>query len=178
MGWPVAAAVFAVLTALFILLFRDPPRAVPSQPLAVVAPVDGRVMLIEPTDRGPLEGEALRITLRVNHAGAYSVRSPAEGKVLNLRDNLRDGSRLTGRPGLWLRTDEGDDVLLIMRGFSRLAMPAAFVGYGERLGQGQRFAFLRLATHADVYVDLNSRVAVKPGDHVLSGSGVLAYLVH
>ncbi len=178
MGWEVVAVVFGVVTVVAILLFRDPPRAVPAQPLAVVAPVDGRVILIEPTDRGPLEGEALRITVRVNHAGAYSVRSPTEGKVLNLRDNVRAGSRLTGRSGLWVRTDEDDDVLLIMRGFSRLAMPATFVGFGERLGQGQRFAFIRLATHADIYVDLASRVAVKPGDHVLSGSSVLAYLVH
>ncbi len=178
LGWEIAAFAFGALTVAAILLFRDPPRAVPAQPLAVVAPVDGRVVLIEPTDRGPLEGEALRITLRINPAGAYSVRSPTEGKVLNLRDNVRAGSRLTGRNGLWVRTDEDDDVLLIMRGFSRLAMPAAFVGYGERLGQGQRFAFIRLATHADVYVDLASRVAVKPGERVLSGSSVLAYLVH
>lgn len=167
-----------LLLVLLVLLFRDPPRDVPSKPLAVVSPVDGRVTAVEPTDKGALQRESMRIVIVVNAMGAYSARSPTEGKVLNLIDNLTEGSRLSGIGGLWVRTDERDDVVVLMQGPSGWAGPRSFVGYGERLGQGQRFAFNRLARQVEVYVPVNSRMQVKVGDRVRAGSDILATFVH
>ena len=167
-----------LLLLLLVLLFRDPHRDVPSKPLAVVSPVDGRVTSVEPTDKGALQRESMRIVIVVHAAGAYSARSPTEGKVLNLMDNLADGSRLLGVGGLWVRTDERDDVVVLMHGPSGWTRPRSFVGYGERLGQGQRFAFNRLAREVEVYVPINSRMQVKVGDRVRAGSDILSLFVH
>lgn len=170
-----------ILLLALVLLFRDPPRDVPSKPLAVVSPVDGRVLAVAPTDRGVLQRESIRIEIAVNHLGAYTARSPTEGKVLNLIDNLADGSRLLGIGGLWVRTDESDDVVVLINGPSGpsgMARPRSFIGYGERLGQGQRFAFNRLARRVEVYVPVNSRLHVKVGDRVRAGSDILSMFVH
>ncbi len=167
-----------VLLLILVLLFRDPHRDVPSKPLAVVSPVDGRVISIEPTDKGALQRESMRIAIKVHAVGAYSARSPTEGKVLNLMDNLADGSRLLGVGGLWVRTDERDDVVVLMKGAGGWARPVCFVGYGERLGQGQRFAFNRLVREAEIYVPINSRLQVKVGDKVRAGSDILSMFVH
>lgn len=167
-----------VLLLLLVLLFRDPHRDVPSKPLAVVSPVDGRILSIEPTDQGVLQRESIRIVIKVYAVGAYSARSPTEGKVLNLLDNLTEGSRLLGIGGLWVRTDERDDVVVLMKGPTGWTRPVSFVGYGERLGQGQRFAFNRLARQAEVYVPINSRLQVKTGDRVRAGSDILSMFVH
>ncbi|MFK8031160.1 MAG: hypothetical protein AB8G18_13065 [Gammaproteobacteria bacterium] len=167
-----------VLLLILVLLFRDPHRDVPSKPLAVVSPVDGRILSVEPTDKGALQRESIRIVIKVSAAGAYSARSPTEGKVLNLMDNLTDGSRLLGVGGLWVRTDERDDVVVLMKGPTNWTRPVSFVGYGERLGQGQRFAFNRLARQAEVYVPVNSRMQVKQGDRVRAGSDILSMFVH
>lgn len=163
------------LLVLLILLFRDPRRRVPSRPLAIIAPVDGKILSVRPTDRGALEREAMLIEIKVDHFGAYTARSPTEGKALSLRDNLRDGSRLTGVSGLWLRTDEGEDVVVLMIGKRRIAKPRSFVGYGERLGQGQRFAYIRLAQRAQVYMPLSVRLDVRAGDRVRAGTDALAH---
>lgn len=168
-----------VLLLLLVLLFRDPHRDVPSKPLAVVSPVDGKVLSVEPTDKGALQRESIRIVIKVNPVGAYTARSPTEGKVLNLMDNLSDGSRLLGLGGLWVRTDERDDVVVLMKGSNmRWTRPVSFVGYGERLGQGQRFAFNRLASMAEVYVPVNSRIQIKAGDRLRAGSDILSLFVH
>lgn len=166
-----------VSLVLFVLLFRDPPREIPSAPLAVLSPVDGRVLSVEHTDRGCLEREATCITIRVNNFGAYSVRSPVEGKVLNLQDNFSDGSRMLGLSGLWLRTDEGDDVVVLLDA-PRWLRARSFVGYGERLGQGRRFAFMRLTRRARVFIPITSRVEVREGDYVRAGADELAMVVH
>jgi phosphatidylserine decarboxylase len=168
----------ATLALLLLLLFRDPARKLPSIPDAVLSPVDGRIVAVDPTDRACIEGEAMRIRIRINHFGAYTARVPAAGQVLNLHDNLAAGSRLTGQSGLWVRTPSDDDVVFLMEGPRYFGRPKAFVRYGERVGQGQRCAYVRLASHAEVYVPLRSRVRVKRGDYVNAGTDILATLVH
>lgn len=174
----IAVLLAAALLVFFVLLFRDPPREIPSRPLAVLSPVDGEVTEVRPTDKGYLVGEAFRITIQIDNMGAYTARSPTEGKVLNLRDNVSQGSRLLGASGLWVRTDEGDDVVLLLRGPKLLGRPASFIRYGERIGQGQRCAYLRIAHQAEVYLPLSSRVNVEVGSKVRAGADVLATLVH
>jgi phosphatidylserine decarboxylase len=166
------------LLLLVVLIFRDPYREVPSLPLGVVSPVDGRVTRIEVEANGVLGTEALRISLRINNFGAYTVRSPVEGKLLSLGEHAAVRSRIPAVHGLWVQTDEQDDVVLLFSGPPVVGRPAAFVRYGERIGQGQRCAFLRLARCAELYLPVASRVEVKLGDRVLSGTSLLATLLH
>jgi len=174
----IALGLFAIaLLIVLIFFFRDPPREIPSVPLAVLSPVDGRVIGVEFTDKGVLERESAHVTIRVDNFGAYTARSPVEGKVLNLQDNFSAGSRLLGVNGLWVRTDEKDDVVVMMKA-PRGLRPKSFIGYGERLGQGQPFGFIRLTRRVEVYFPLNSRVEVSVGDYVRAGNDILATLVH
>lgn len=172
--WGLApAAPLAVLATWFYLLFRDPPRQVPPLPLAVLAPVDGRVTDVGKASAGLLPGDWTRIAIRATHLGTYTVRAPIEGTILDVRDEAdrRDIS------GLWLRTEEDDDIVLLFPGRSPRFGPKTFARYGERLGQGQRFAYLRLASRAEIYVPASARVQVTPGDRVRAGIDVLADLV-
>lgn len=177
LGWPGLCAGI-VLLLLAILIFRDPYREVPSLPLGVVSPVDGRITRVERTREGMLEGEAVCITIRINNFGAYTIRSPIEGKVLSLHENGAVRAQSAGVNGLWVQNEAKDDVVLLFRGPPFIGRPAAFVRYGERIGQGQRCAFVRLARYADLYLPVASRVSVAVGDKVKSGSSLLATLVH
>ena len=174
--WWLLALGLALLVFL-VLLFQDPDREIPSLPLAIVAPVDGIVSKVSPTDRAYLDGEAIHIEIRASRFGAYTARSPTEGKVLSLSDQLSAGSKHLGARGLWVRTHEDDDVVLMFKG-PQFARPVSFVRYGERIGQGQRCAFIRLATAAEVYLPIQSRVEVSVGDRVRAGSDIIATLVH
>ncbi len=163
-----------LLLLALVLLFRDPIREVPADPQLVLSPCDGVVTLIEPTDKGVLEREALRIVIRVDNFGAYTARSPTEGKVLDPRDNVQAGSRLLGINGLWVRTDANDDVITLFRGPKIIGAPQGFIRYGERVGQGQRCAYLRLARECDVLLPSDVRVNVAEGDRVIAGTSALA----
>ncbi|MDX1481962.1 MAG: hypothetical protein R3315_09815 [Woeseiaceae bacterium] len=171
-----AAVAPAALLALAYFVFRDPHRPVPAVPLGVVSPVDGEVIAVGATDHSITGGEAQTISIRVDAFGTYTARAPVEGKIMDIAtDAERPG---IGSGGLWIRTDEKDDVVL---GFSRHRFglpPRAFVRYGERVGQGQRCAFIRLARVADVQVPVTARIQVKTGQQVTAGSDVLARLPH
>lgn len=160
----------AVLPLLLILKFRDPGRRVPPVPLGIVSPVDGRVIDLQPVSDSPLGEAALRLTLRIDTFAAYSVRAPVEGKVLEPPKSM-PGCGL--RRGLWLRTDECDELIMAIKG-PRLGRPAPRARVGERLGQGHRCGWLRLGTRAVLDLPANAKLHVKPGDRVRSGSSVLA----
>ena len=173
---PLWASPVAALCVLLFLLFRDPGRSVPPLPLAVVAPIDGRITEIAKAAGDLLPGEWTRITIRTNHFGAYTVRSPIEGAIHDVREEARH-ARMPGKAsGLWVRSEEQDDVVLLFPSSGRGLMPRAFVRYGERVGQGQRFAYLRLAPRAEVYVPATATVRVAEGDRVRAGADVLAEL--
>lgn len=160
----------AVLPLLLILKFRDPGRRVPPVPLGIVSPVDGTVADVQPVADSPLGPHAQRLTLRIDTFAAYSIRTPVEGKVLEPPRSL-PGCGL--RRGLWLRTDERDELIMAVHG-PRLGRPAPRARVGERLGQGHRCGWLRLGRRATLDLPGNAHLHVKPGDRVRSGSTVLA----
>lgn len=179
--WQFGSVSYALLPLmLFIylaLVFRDPLRKVPAAPLGVISPVDGVVTAVAVADKGVLNGAAHKIIIRVNSLGTYTARCPVEGKIMDF--NGRDNTGQTrAAHGLWVRTDEGDDVTLQFHGHRLGLAPLAFLGYGERVGQGQRCAYLRLTRFAEVQLPINSRVLVKVGERVSAGSDVLAKLPH
>lgn len=172
------AVVIGLLFVVLVLVFRDPRRNVPSVPLGVVSPVDGRVVAVEPVDRGVLQGEAHKILIRVDAMGTYTARAPVEGKVLDLRSVEGNGVADYPTNALWIQTDEGDDIVLQFRGYRLGLAPRSFTRYGERVGQGQRCAYLRLARYAEVHLPIESKVVVEPGQVVRGGSELIGKVPH
>ena len=167
--------------ALFIylyLIFRDPERPVPAVPLGVVSPVDGEILAIGLTDNSVLGGEAQKIIIRVDAFGTYTARCPVEGKIMDLSTDTEKDRITVGTSGLWVRTDESDDVILQFRGHRFGLAPRAFLRFGERVGQGQRCAYLRLTRMAEIELPLAARLLVEAGQRVAAGSDVLAKLPH
>lgn len=173
-------AVFAVppamLFVLFYLIFRDPRRVIPAVPLGVVSPVDGRVSAVDLVDRGVLQGEAHRVFIDIDVLGTYTARCPVEGNIKDLNTLAGDEVVDYRTNALWVQTDEGDDVVLQFGGYRFGLGPASFVRYGDRLGQGQRCAFLRLTSVAEVHLPIESKVLVTPGQRVTAGLDLIGKL--
>jgi phosphatidylserine decarboxylase len=92
-GWPFigGALVLAIVTwwfagfawslpllvlAIFVIqFFRDPPREVPTLPLAVLSPADGRVVKVAQTNDPNIANEALLISVFMNVFNVHSNRS-------------------------------------------------------------------------------------------------------
>ena len=79
---------------------------------------------------------------------------------------------------LWVETDEGNSVVLQFHEYRLGIAPQAFVGLGERLGQGQRCANIRLARFAEVYLPIAGKVKVEPGQVVRAGEDLIGAVPH
>lgn len=163
------------LMILAVLFFRDSPRNVPAEPLAVIAPVDGTIVHRRECYDPYLDREAVKVTIRVNPFGAYLLRSPVEGTVLELPGDIVEQQ---GGVASMIRTDEGDALIMAIRRGTLFGQRPCRSGYGERVGQGRCCGKRRLARRVELYLPVNSRMEVELGTSVKAGACVLAKLVH
>ncbi len=174
LGWPWSLPFWAGCVFV-VYLFRDPDREIPSSPLAVVSPADGVVASVEEVRDPYLDRQAILLVIEMSQLGVYSTRSPVEGKFLE-PPNAGDG---LNRPhGVWVKTDEDDDLVVVMHRGRLKNLPRCYVQIGQRVGQGQRCGFIQMGGRIEVYLPINSRVQVASGTHVNAGSDVIATLVH
>lgn len=169
--------------ALFVLqFFRDPPREVPADRNAILAPADGRIVAVEKTQDPYLDREALKISVFMNVFNVHSNRSPVDGEVRDkwyfpgkfVNADLPKASLENERNALWIKTDRGADVTCVQVAGLVAKRILCHVSPGEHLARGQRFGFIRFGSRVDVYLPLNTKINVNIGDKVSATLTVLA----
>jgi len=173
------------LAALFVLqFFRDPPREVPADPAAVVAPADGRIVAVEKARDPWLERDALKISVFMNVFNVHSNRAPVDGTVRQvwyhagrfLNAALDKASLENERNALWLRTRSGADVTCVQVAGLIARRILCYVSAGAELARGERFGFIRFGSRVDVYLPPDARPVAAIGDKVYAAQSVLARL--
>lgn len=181
LGWLWALPFWVI--ALFVLqFFRDPPREVPANQNAILAPADGRIVAVEKTQDPYLDREALKISVFMNVFNVHSNRSPVDGEVCNkwyfpgkfINADLPKASLENERNALWIKTDHGADVTCVQVAGLIAKRILCHVSPGDHLARGQRFGFIRFGSRVDVYLPLDAKVNVNIGDKVSATLTVLA----
>ena len=182
-GWAWAVALW--LIALFVLqFFRDPPRAIPSDPKAVLSPADGRVVVVERTQDPYLKRDALKFSVFMNVFNAHSNRSPVDGEVREawyhagsfVNAALAKASLENERNALWIKMADGIDVTCVQVAGLIARRILCYVKAGDRVARGQRYGFIRFGSRLDLYLPLSAVPKVSVGDKVYAASTVLAEL--
>jgi len=184
-GWQWALPIW-ILLAFVTQFFRDPHRKIPADPLGIVCPADGKVIKVGKCQDPFLGREAVCISIFMNVFNVHSNRSPTEGTVKErwyhkgrfFNAALDKASAENERNALWVQTDEGDDVTVVQVAGLIARRILCYKQPGDRIGQGERFGFIRYGSRVDLYLAPNSNVHVSIGDKVKSGRDILAHLVH
>jgi phosphatidylserine decarboxylase len=174
------------IATLFVLqFFRDPPRTVPQGEGLVLAPADGRVIVVGDV-ADPYRGGArsLKISVFMNVFNVHSNRSPADCVVksvayspgLFVNAAFDKASSDNERNALVLRLDNGVEISCVQVAGLIARRILCYVREGERLARGQRYGFIRFGSRVDVYLPPTARPRVAIGDKVKATSTVLAEL--
>jgi len=172
------------LTAIFVIqFFRDPPREVPQQPDAVLAPADGRIVKVEKARDPYTERDTLLISVFMNVFNVHSNRSPVDGTVERveysrgsfINADLDKASTENERNAMVLKLD-GERITVVQVAGLIARRILCYVKAGDRLARGQRYGFIRFGSRVDVYLPLTARPRVAVGDRVAATSTILAEL--
>jgi len=180
-AWSLPLWLIAVLVLQF---FRDPPRAVPADPKAVVSPADGRVVVVERVEDPYLKRDALKLSVFMNVFNAHSNRSPVDGEVRAawhhpgtfVNAALSKASETNERNALWIKMADDTDITCVQVAGLVARRILCYVKAGDRLRRGERYGFIRFGSRLDLYLPLSARPRAAVGDKVYAAATVLAEL--
>ena len=199
-GWPFIAGAFLLavvasfagfwslpLWVIFIFcvqFFRDPARVIAGGAKSVLAPADGRIVVVEEADDPYLARRALKVSVFMNVFNVHSNRSPIKSCVQRkwyqpgsfLNASLDKASLENERCALHLKTDDGRDITCVQIAGLVARRILNYVDAGSVLEAGARYGFIRFGSRVDVYLPLDSKVKVVIGEQVSASSSVLAEL--
>ncbi len=173
--WPLSL-LFLLLACFVAFFFRDPERAIPDDPTAIVSPADGKVIRLDETADG-----ATRLSIFLSVFDVHVNRAPIDGEV----------SRQEHRPGKFLlafderASLENEQLQMTLKGdreisFSLIAGLVArrivpWTRPGDRVAKGDRIGLIRFGSRVDILIPPGCRLNVQKGDRVRGGASVLAY---
>jgi phosphatidylserine decarboxylase len=184
LGWftaPAFAAVPLLLAVFFLWFFRDPERAIPDAPGAVVSPGDGKVTGVSSVTVG--DEKLTRISIFLSVFDVHVNRSPIAGIIREVRHqpgkylNAMNPASAEHNEQNMVRV-EGDGQSVVFKQIAGLlARRIVFhPKVGDRLERGQRVGLIKFGSRVDVLLDASAALQVKIGDRVRGGASVLAYL--
>ncbi len=177
----------AAIVAFTLFFFRDPERNPPAAALdgnVVLAPADGKVVLVDTVQHEPLylNGPAKQVSIFLSPLNVHVNRSPADGVVEFDQYVAGDylvawhpkASEKNERSQLGLRHPNGMKIL-----FKQIAGKVArrivyHVTVGDTLNAGQRFGIVKFGSRMDVLMPITVDVVVRPGQRVTAGESVIA----
>jgi len=181
---PAWSVLFWIIAIFVLQFFRDPARSGSTELRAVLAPADGRIVVVEETQDPYADRRALKISVFMNVFNVHSNRSPVDGEVLMTQyfpgkffnAALDKASLENERNAMVLRTPAGHIVTAVQVAGLVAKRILCYTKQGESLYRGQRYGFIRFGSRVDVYLPIGSRPRVAIGDKVSATTTVLADL--
>ena len=184
LGYWIVAALAWVVLVFVVQFFRDPPRISPEGTEAVLAPADGRVVLVAKARDPYLDRDALKISVFMNVFNVHSNRSPVDGKVVTrwyhpgsfVNAALDKASLENERNAHHIRTAHGHDVTCVQIAGLVARRILCYVEPGADVHRGQRYGFIRFGSRVDVYLEPTAKPRVAVGDVASAAVTILAEL--
>lgn len=170
--WSWWLAVVPAAGLLFTLnFFRDPERATPSDPTAIVSPADGRI----------IRADARRVSVFMNVFDVHVCRAPVAGRVVDVRHVAGDflaafrdeASDHNERTTIVLAPERGEPVPFTLVAGLVARRIVCRVEPGRALAAGERVGLIRFGSRVDVDLPAGARPTVAVGDRVVAGVSVL-----
>jgi phosphatidylserine decarboxylase len=175
--WPAAILIFLGLFVFYF--FRNPERAIPSDPGLVVSPADGRVVEIVDEAFDSVVGHRISIFLSIWNV--HVQRAPVAGRIANVvyRPGKFMGafrsaaSRENEQNVIYMDTPHGTLVFKQIAGaIARRVL--CWKNPGEEVARGERVGLIRFGSRVDVWLPMEAEVVVKRGENIAGGASVIA----
>lgn len=185
LGWGFFTLLCLALTLFTVYFFRDPERSTTSEPGAVVAPADGKVIFVGevPATHG-LKDSAIKVSIFMSVFNVHVNRVPYSGKVVEMFYNrgeffnaaLDKASLHNEQAGILLETPEGARLLFVQIAGLIARRIVTYPVVGDLLERGVRYGLIRFGSRVDIYFPRNADLLVQLGDRTVAGETVLGYL--
>ncbi len=171
-----------ILGGLILNFFRDPERSVPQERNIVVAPADGKIVVIrELYEPDYLKQDAVQVSIFMSPLNVHVNRFPISGKIGYFQyipgDYLaafhEKSSERNERTVIGVETN-GYRVMFKQIAGTIARRIVAPLKVGQPAVCGERFGMIKFGSRVDVIMPRRSMLKIKMHDHVVAGETILA----
>lgn len=179
--------IFASIIVYLLVLqfFRNPRRTTVQNPKHIIAPADGKVVVIEETVETEYFNEPRRqVSIFMSPVNVHVNRSPISGVVSFFK--YHPGKYLVAwhpkssteneRTTIVVRHPSGTEVLFRQIAGALARRICWYVKEGDQVTQGEEFGFIKFGSRVDIFLPLDAKILVQLGDKPVSGETVIAEL--
>ena len=174
------AVILATSAIYFFILqfFRHPNVRVMENEHFILAPADGKVVVIEETNEDEfLKEKRIQLSIFMSPIDVHVNRSPVEGKVVYFK--YHPGKYLVAwhpkssteneRTSIVFETPKGLRLMIRQIAGIMARRIKCYIKEGDVVGQGGEVGFIKFGSRVDVFLPVYAKILIEPGQHVTAG---------
>lgn len=176
---------YVVFYLIILQFFRSPKITIDKNAKHVIAPADGKVVVIEEADEPEyLKGKRKQISIFMSPINVHVNRMPVAGSISYYK--YHEGKYLVAwhpkssteneRSTVVAKMSNGTEVLFRQIAGALARRIKCYVQQGQQFEQGQEFGFIKFGSRVDIFLPLDAVVKVNIGDKTTGGKTVIAEL--
>lgn len=179
----VVIGVSIVFYLLILQFFRHPSITIIKNPQHILAPADGKVVVIEEADEPEyLKRRCKQISIFMSPVNVHVNRMPAGGTISYYRYHAGTylvawhpkSSTENERTTVVVKTLNGTEILFRQIAGALARRIKCYVTAGQQVEQGQEFGFIKFGSRVDLYLPLTADVCVTVGQKTTGGKTIIA----
>jgi phosphatidylserine decarboxylase len=174
-----------VLYLIVLQFFRNPIFDISKNDRTVLAPADGKVVVIEETvETEYLKSKRRQISIFMSPVNVHVNRMPVGGTISFFKYHAGKylvawhpkSSTENERTTVVAKMKNGNEILFRQIAGALARRIKCYVKEGQPLEQGQEFGFIKFGSRVDVFLPLDAKITVKVGEVTKGGRTVIAEL--
>ena len=172
-----------VIFVIVVQFFRNPARQIVQNEKHILAPADGKVVVIEEVEETEfLHTRCRQISIFMSPFNVHINRNPTSGIVSYFK--YHKGKYLVAwhpkssteneRTTIAIKSKDGRQILFRQIAGALAKRIVWYVKEGQAVEQGEEFGFIKFGSRVDVFIPLEAKVLVKIGDKPVGGKTILA----
>lgn len=170
----------------FLQFFRNPAVRTQAKPNELIAPADGKVVVIENTyEKEYLKTECTQISIFMSPINVHVNRSPIAGIVRYAKYHAGKylvawhpkSSTENERTTIVVEHESGTNILFRQIAGALARRIVYYVAENQVVQQGEEFGFIKFGSRVDIFVPLGTKIHVKIGDKTKGGETIIGELV-
>lgn len=181
--------IWLIISLLFFLIilqfFRKPTRTTVQNPKHIIAPADGKVVVIEETVETEYFKEPRRqVSIFMSPINVHINFNPLSGMVSYFKYHPGKylfawhpkSSTENERTTIVVKHSNGTEVLFRQIAGALARRLCWYVKEGQHVEQGKEFGFIKFGSRIDIYLPLDAKILVNLDDRPVGGETVIAEL--
>jgi phosphatidylserine decarboxylase len=181
----IVALVSSLVLLAFASFFRIPHRIFNESENQIIAPADGKIVVIENTDESEyFKDKRLQVSIFMSPANVHVNRSPISGVVKYQKYHPGKylvawhpkSSEKNERNTLVIEKEEGIEILVRQIAGKLARKIRYYVEEGDEIEQNKEFGFIKFGSRVDLFLPLGTKIDVSLNQKVKGGVTVIGTL--